>query len=270
MITERALNGDNFKELKIIDSHCHLGYSHNFYYPKAGIDELIGDADKMGVEKLCVAPMLALEGDHKLGNLHAYEAAQKYPGRVYGLLVLNPHKPEEADGEIKKYYHLPEFLGVKVHPSGHKYPLTGDAYMEIFEKLEKRGGFVLTHTWEDSGYNDAAACEQVLKTFPSLNFILAHSLGVRNGVYKAIALANHYENAYLDTCGFEFSHVSIEILMRKTAQEKVFYGSDVPYLDIRNGVSRILFADLPDEVKVNLLRHNYERFLLNSQKKEVK
>jgi len=79
-------------------------------------------------------------------------------------------------------------------------------------------------------------------------------------------LVNRYDNAFMDTSGFEFSEVSIETIMKKVDNDKVFFGSDIPYLDLKNGISRILFADLSDEVKKKILSGNYLRFLEKSRK----
>ena len=91
-IIERAFNGDIFTDLHIIDMHCHLGPTFNYYNPEAEIEQMIEDADRLGVEKLCIAPHAALSYDHKLGNCLTYNAIQKFPDRVFGLLTLNPNK----------------------------------------------------------------------------------------------------------------------------------------------------------------------------------
>ena len=71
----------------------------------------------------------------------------------------------------------------------------------------------------------------------------------------------------MDTCGSEFSNVSIEVIMKKIDNNKVFFGSDVPFHDQRSGVSRVLFANLSDEVKEKILSGNYLRFLEKAKKK---
>ncbi|MDR2569130.1 MAG: amidohydrolase [Oscillospiraceae bacterium] len=265
-IIGRAMNRDSFTDLKIIDMHCHLGPTDNFYFPKAEIEEMLEDADLFGTYKLCVAPHVGISADHKLGNKLAHEAITKFPDRVYGMLCFNPNFPEEIDCEFDAYYHIPQFVGVKIHPSSHKCPLTASVYRSIFERLCEKGGFLLTHTWESDSNCDAAACENTVKDFPGVNFILAHSLGLQDGIYKAISLVNRYDNCYMDTSGFEFSNVSIEAIMAKVDNNKVFFGSDMPFHDMRCGISRILYADLSDAVKEMLLSSNYVNFLEKCRK----
>jgi len=260
-ITERALRADRFEDLEIIDMHCHLSYTYNYYFPRAEIEEMMEDADRMGVRKLCVAPHIALSLDHRIGNRDTFEAIEKFPDRVLGMVVLNPNQPQCIDGEFDAYYSVEQFVGAKIHPASHHYPVDGPNYRPVFEQIQKRGGFVLVHTWEDGEYNKAAQCEGVLRDFPDVHFIFAHAFGVNQGVPKSIDLVNRYGNAYMDTSGFEFSDISIEWIMRRVDDAKVFFGSDVPYHDIRGGASRILLAGLEDDVKRKLLGDNFRAFL---------
>jgi predicted TIM-barrel fold metal-dependent hydrolase len=266
-IVDRAFRGDTFQDLHIVDMHCHLGPTSSYYNPAAEIEQMIEDADRLGVGRLCIAPHVALSCDHMLGNLQTYDAIRKFPDRILGYLCLNPYKLNEIDCEFDRYYALPQFIGVKIHPSSHQYPINGPRYEPIFEKVDRFGGILLTHTWESGGLCAAAQCEDVIRRYPNINFILAHSLGLREGVFKAIELVNKYENAYMDSSGFEFSDITIETIMKMVDHDKVFYGSDMPFHDMRGGISRILFADLNDAVKEKLLSRNFRKLIEKSPKR---
>jgi predicted TIM-barrel fold metal-dependent hydrolase len=71
----------------------------------------------------------------------------------------------------------------------------------------------------------------------------------------------------MDSSGFEYSDITIETIMKLVDNGKVFYGSDMPYHDIRGGVSRILFADLSDETKEKLLSRNFKKLMERSPKR---
>lgn len=266
-IIDRAFRRDTFQDLHIIDMHCHLGPTSSYYNPAAEIEQMVEDADRVGVEKLCIAPHVALSCDHRLGNQQTYDAIEKFPDRVLGYLCLNPNKPNEIGCEFDRYYAIPQFIGVKIHPSSHQYPINGPRYEPIFEKVDLLGGMLLTHTWESGGLCAAAQCEDVIRRYPRINFILAHSLGLREGVFKAIELTNKYGNAYMDSSGFEFSDITIEAIMKLVDNDKVFYGSDMPYHDMRGGISRILFADLRDVTKEKLLGRNFEKLIEKNPKR---
>ena len=57
-ILKRALRGDKLNDIFIADCHCHMSTWYDYYFPKAGVDEMIADADKMCVERYMRLPML--------------------------------------------------------------------------------------------------------------------------------------------------------------------------------------------------------------------
>lgn len=267
-ITKRALKGDRFEDLHIMDSHCHMGDHYSFYFPKADIGQMLQDADALGVEKICIAPHAAISCDYRLGNAMMKEAVCKYPERVLGLLVLNPNKLEEMDAEFDNYYQAAGIIGIKLHPGLHRYNINSGACFRVYEKVFEHGGYIMTHTWETSPYCRIGMCEDIIKAFPGIPFVLGHAGGVSDGVEKSIKLANTYENAYFDTSGFEYSDTWLEEIVEKTDAAKILFGSDYPFHDIRGGISRILLADIDDGIKAAILSENFNAMLIKYPKKD--
>jgi hypothetical protein len=267
-ILTRALARESFEDLQIIDCHDHMGPCYNFYLPRAEIDEMVNDADQLGVSKLCVAPHLAISCDCQLGNQQVNEATQKYPDKVWGLLTVNGNHPEEISSLFDRHYSQPAFVGIKIHPSMHKYSVAGENYALAFEHVKKQGGFVLAHSWDDCPYANIALCEEAIKAFPGIPFILAHAGGIPTGVEKAIRVVNKYANAFIDSTGSEFSDTWIEEVMAKADNTKILYGSDTPFHDMRNSFSRILMADLDDCIKESILSGNFKSMVLMNPRRE--
>jgi uncharacterized protein len=268
-ILERALAGSRFVDLDIVDSHCHLGPWYNYYFPEAWVDDMIRDADRVGVKVMCIAPHAAISCDYRLGNRQAANAAAGNPGRVKGLLTLNPNKKDEIMDEFDAYYSKDEFVGVKLHPTLHRYSLTDEGCLAVFEKIRECGGYVLSHTWEGSPGCSIDMCEKLLISYPEVALVLGHSGGTHKGVCKSIGLVNKYENAYMDTSGFEFSDIWIEEIMDKAERTKILFGSDCPFHDIRSGISRILFADMDDGMKEGILGGNFRNMILKYPKNSI-
>jgi predicted TIM-barrel fold metal-dependent hydrolase len=266
-ISKRAMDGDSFDDLDIVDSHCHMGPWYNFYFSEALTGNMLQDADRVGVKTMCIAPHAAISCDYKLGNRQVADAAATYPERVRGLLTLNPNMQDEIRGEIEAYYTRVAFAGVKLHPTLHQYSLADDTCSQIFELLKSHGGYVLCHTWE--GHPDCGVdlCERLVRQYPEVAFVLGHAGGTGDGVRKSIRLVNMYENSYMDTSGFEYSNTWIEDIMCKVDGTKVLFGSDCPFHDIRSGISRILFAALEDDDKLKILGGNYRQMLSSYPKK---
>lgn len=255
-ILKRALRGDKFKDIFIADSHCHMGGWYNYYFPKADIDEMADDAKAMDVDKIFISPHGAISVDYKLGNEQIREAVEKYPHRVYGYLTLNANYLDEIEDQLDKYYSNKNFIGIKLHPALHNYKITGSRSMELFEKVKDSGGIILTHSWEGQTCN-VDMCEEIIRSYPHVPLVLAHAGGTGAGVEKSINVINKYENAYLDTSGFEFSNIWLEDIIKKADYKKIFFGSDFPFHDIRGGLSRVLFANVKDSIKVDILGNNF-------------
>lgn len=266
-ILRRALAGDKFKDLHIVDSHCHMGPWYNYYFPRAEIEEMLYDADTVGIDKLCIAPHASISCDYRLGNRLAAEAAGKYPERVFALLVINANKPEEIQQEFDTYFSGGNFIGVKLHPAFHGYNVAGDNCLIIYDRVREYGGYILSHTWDGSDTCSIELCEAVIRAYPEIPFVLGHSGGSKHGISKAVKLVNTFENAYMDTSGFEFSNTWIEEIVNKADNTKILFGSDCPFHDIRGGVSRILLSDIEDDAKQRILGRNFSNMLARLPKK---
>jgi len=234
-----------------------MGPWYNFYFPKADIDDMIYDADIIGIDKLCIAPHASISCNYRLGNRMVAKAAEKYPERVYALLTLNANKPEEIQEEFDEFYSSRHFIGVKLHPALHGYSIVEENCLAIFEKVRIYGGYILCHTWDRCEGCSLELCETVIKEYPEIPFIIGHSGGLKKGIEKAVKLANTYENAYIDTSGFEFSNTWIEEIVCLTDNTKILFGSDYPFHDLRGGISRILFANIDDDAKKRILSENF-------------
>ncbi len=259
-ILQRALKGEKLYDLHIIDSHCHIGQWHEFYYPKANIEKMIETADVIGIKKLTISPFASC--DYKLGNKLMADAIEKFPERLFGLMMLNPNMLSEVQSEFYKYYSIKQVIGVKIHPSNHWYKISGENYYHIFDKVKQCRGYILTHTREGNAACSIDACEQVIKDNPDIAFVLAHGGGTNEGIKKSIRVVNKYENAYMDTCGLEVpSDTWIENIADKVDSTKVFAGSDCSYYDIRIGISKVIFADIEDEIKIKFLSRNFRNMI---------
>jgi predicted TIM-barrel fold metal-dependent hydrolase len=79
--------------------------------------------------------------------------------------------------------------------------------------------------------------------------ILGHSGGTPAGYVEAIAVARQHPNIYLDLCRSEMSPVWVERIVTEVGPDRVFWGTDFPFLDPCYLVGRLACAQLSDEVK---------------------
>ena len=74
-------------------------------------------------------------------------------------------------------------------------------------------------------------------------------------------MAKRCENFYLETCSTYRTPGVIEELVEKVGADRVLYGSDMPLMDPRPQIGKIITADIPDGAKRLILGENAGRIL---------
>ena len=207
--------------------------------------------DRCGVSHAVLASCLAIELDTAAGNAATAAAVAAHPGRLSGYLTLNPH--QNPDAEAARWAGDSRFVGIKLHPSLHEYPITGPGYRVVWELAARTGWPVLTHTWTGSAYDDPGMVAAVAERHPEVTFLLGHSGALPYGFDTAIELAERHPNLYLEICGSYFTSRDLERMVRRLGAHRVVYGSDFPFIDLRYSIGRVLYADLPLADRVTVL-----------------
>lgn len=154
--------------------------------PKAGMasaEDLIAEMDASGVD-VSVAFSFGWSdpGLIRAGNDYLLDAMRRYPGRIYGLAVLQPAAGEQAVYEAERCAQggMP---GVgELMPHGQGYRLNNiDLFRPIMEVVERYNLLVLSHCSEPIGHlyagkGDVSLPEIVgfLTAFPDVRFVAAH------------------------------------------------------------------------------------------------
>ena len=97
--------------------------------------------------------------------------------------------------------------------------------------------------------------------FTNVNWILAHAGNKELGRIDAVEAAKACPNIFLETCTSYGDHGSIEFLVEGAGADRVLYGSDMPLMDARIQVGRIVTADISDNAKRQVLGLNAIRLL---------
>jgi len=154
-----------------------------------------------------------------------------------------------------------KILGVKLHPSFDKLPVTHAEFDPIFNRLEKDGLITLIHCgrWiEVSGSHHAM--ERAME-HPDITFILAHMGGNELDLsLKTIKAAASLENVYLDTSNCRVTKV-IEKAVEALGSHRVLFGSDAPWGSSLSNAYTIVDADIGDQDKRLILSENLENLV---------
>ena len=201
-----------------IDSHTHLG---NFppFNVSLNADEMIGIMNQYNVHKSVVSA---------LPNELTLNAVKQYPEKLVGLVWVNPYDGDRAVKHIDKAINKWGFKGIKLHPLLDAYLPDQEIVHPIMDQARKYRIPLLFHCghppwslpWHFGNLADA---------YPDVTIILGH-MGHGHIVYinAAIEVAKKHENVILETSAMPM-HSKIKEAVAKVGEDKVMYGSDMPF-----------------------------------------
>jgi predicted TIM-barrel fold metal-dependent hydrolase len=234
-----------------VDAHAHLGPYSRFFIPEPDAETMIAVMDRVGTAVAVLSSNLAIQSDSERGNDATLAAVDAHPDRLAGYAVINPWQ-SPAD-QLARVEQDPRFVGIKLHPSLHHYPVTGRRYAAVWEFAQRTGCPVISHTAQGSPWDASSLFDPICADHPDAVIILGHSGLTPAGIDESIALARRHPRTYLELCG---SHLVGELIMdmvEALGPDRVLFGSDFPFIDHRLSLGRVLGTELSDEAKRTVL-----------------
>ena len=200
--------------LRIVDSHAHLGFNGPFDIQGDCADDLIVQMDHAGVQQAAISPLAGLCVDVRLGNDMTEKMLLKYPGRLIGMALANPNKPEEILPELERCFDRLHMSMIKIHPAMHSCPMSAKSYDLIYGFANERGLLILNHDWQSPKRMEALA-----RAYPNMRLVQAHSAGNWDGHREEdyFRVARDCPNAYVDIVhqhGSGHAHQLVALLKR--------------------------------------------------------
>ncbi|WP_283139467.1 amidohydrolase family protein [Rhizohabitans arisaemae] len=245
--------------IRIVDAHAHAGPYSLFFIPEPDPGGMLRVMDRCGVAHAVFSSHLSIQADAAAGNALTAAIVAQAPDRFTGYLTVNPWQDPAA--ELVRWGDDPRFGGIKLHPDLHDYPLVGSRYAGVWEHAEERGWPVLTHTFSGSPYNDLFHVETVAARHPGATILAGHSGVTPLGIEAAIEVAKRHDNVILEVCGSYNTGTDIVRMVREVGADRVVYGSDFPFIDLRMSLGRILFSGLTDVERAAVLGGTITRLL---------
>ena len=102
---------------------------------------------------------------------------------------------------------------------------------------------------------------EIAPHYPNANFVVGHAGNTPIERAQAIAAAQAYPNVYLETCSTFRNPGVIEQLVAEAGADRVLFGSDLPLMDPRPQIGKIITARISDAAKRLVLGDNARRLL---------
>jgi len=244
----------------LVDCHCHMGKWPRFGVYEGDAEGMLRTMDRCGLDVAACSHHAAIGPDTRYGNDEVERAMLKWPDRFVGYCALNGrHSEESIVDELERRIGRAGFSGIKLHPSVHQCPVDTPTLTPAFELADQRGLPVLVHTWHNDSLASPAAFERLASTYTKAAFILGHTGGTAEGAEQYLPVAREHDNIYLDLTGSMMQFGVIEMLVNEMGDERVLYGSDLPFIDCRPMLGYIGFARVPDDSKRRILGLNAAR-----------
>lgn len=243
---EQLLAGEALTGLDVFDVHGHLGAWNAFFLPHRGtVASTLAVMDRCGVANLAVSSMLAIGPDTLSGNQAALDAQAEAGGRIMVWVVANPHRPEEEPA-LTRWLGLPGVVGIKIHPDTHQCPADDERYAWIYAMAERLGRPILAHSFADTPWSDPVRFAASAAAFPTCRIVMAHAGVTPVGFRRAAAACRAHPSLLVDTSGSNMTGRWIRWLIDEIGSDRVLYGSDAPFIDLRYGLGRVVGSDLDD------------------------
>ena len=208
--------------MKYIDVHVHMGDCRVFGL-NISEEQMLNAMDQNHINVSIVQPA-PCPVDYKDVHERIYTLTKKYPGKIYGLVSINPHMPKEQfKEEVRHYVKDYGFLGIKLHTLGHAVSPTSNDAETIYEVAEELDIPVMVHTGAGVPVAMPALCIPPAKKHRNIKFIIAHAGGQLYSE-EALILAQECDNVYLDLTwvGVEEAHS----LVKQLGSKRMVYASD--------------------------------------------
>lgn len=269
----------------IINTHCHMttygedfskkmGEVYEFNYARKGLknwwtgenwraedfcvspEKLIADMDRAHVDAACIMGYYIEPMDDYKPDLADYmsQCMQKYPGRIFGFLCVNPTGGLKEVRKIEDAVKNKGLTGVKMLPGYNNVAINDRRIWPIYEVSQELGVPIIVHTGHSSlpdsyshVYNNPLFLEEVANNFPDLKIIAAHT-----GMHwpeDGLTVLNRYDNVYGDFAfwGTMPIHMIAQTLVWAKQLEvlhKILWGSDYPEYDFEPEIAR--YRTLPE------------------------
>ena len=239
----------------IIDFHGHVGRWDHL----GMVDDsrpILRAMDAASIDRACVFDIFHPDGAR--GNDRTALFVAQHPDRFIGFAYVSPLLPERMRPELERAVDELGFRAIKLYSPYTSFEYDHPAWDPAYQFAQERGLAVLAHTGIDAEPRHLAAAAA---RFPGANFVAGHSGNIEPCRSQAIEATQRCPNFFLETCSSHRTPGVVEELVDRAGAERILYGSDLPLMDPRVQLGKIVTASIDDRAKQLILGENARRLL---------
>lgn len=276
---------------QIVDAHVHLPtkefiidaggplVEHGLRYfgtkdPIRSTDRMVQELRSAGVTK---ALLLGWDAETatkrpRIPNETIAQIVHDHPDLFVGVAGIDPRKGARAVEELDRAVRTLELKGLKLHPQIQAFNPSDAQFEPLWNKVEEFRLPTIVHTGT-SGLGAGAPggggihlefsrpihLDAVAAEHPDIPFLCAHAGWPWHE--ELVAMCLHKSNVYLDLSGWLAKYLPETVLRQANGrlQDKVLFGSDYPFLDVRRCLESLRELPWKDGVLDKILWANAAR-----------
>ena len=222
-----------FYEGEKIDAHTHIGDFATWANLACDEEELVLSMKLYNVKKSAL-----FYWDNELVR----KAVAKHPQKLVGCVWPDPRK-KDARKLVRKALTEWGFKAIKLHPLVHAFLPNDDIVYPIMEEARAARVPVLIHSGHPP-FSLPWSIGELAENFKDITIVMLH-MGHGHGIYikAALDVARRFDNIYLETSGMPM-HSKVKEAVELLGDERVMYGSDIPFHDPSVEVGKICASGL--------------------------
>lgn len=242
---------------RVIDFHGHTGRMDRYNW-RDDPAVMLRAMDRVGIDVACLFNIFHPDG--ATGNDVTARTVAAHPDRFVGFAYVSPTMAAGMVPELTRALDELGLRAIKLYPPYTRWDLNDPIWYPVYEFADARGLAVIFHTGVDPHSHPGLLAEPAAR-FPRAHFVAGHAGNVAEPRRAAIHVAQTYPNVYLETCSTYRTPGVIEELVDEAGADRVLFGSDIPLMDPRPQLGKIITADISDEAKRLICGGNAARLL---------
>ena len=222
-----------FYEAEKIDAHTHIGDFGSWANLVCDQEDLLRSMRLYNVEK-----SVLFYWDNDL----VHRAVSNHPKKFAGCVWPDPRQ-KGARTLVRKALTEWGFKGVKLHPLIHAFLPNDEVVYPIMEEARTAKVPVLIHSGHPP-FSLPWSIGELAENFRDVTIVMLH-MGHGHGIYikSAIEVARRFDNVFLETSGMPM-HTKVKEAVELLGEERVMYGSDIPFHDPSVEIGRVCASGL--------------------------
>lgn len=228
----------------IIDMHMHIDDVPSLGW-ELSAETCVRAMDEAQIDRAAVMTIVDLPGGANPTAMELIiEACERFPGRLYGFIRLNPRHRDESLKLLDRAVGELGFRGLKLHPVSTLAHPGGADTIALIRAAGELGVPTLFHCG-DEPLSTPLSIAPAAVACPDAKIILGHMGGYRH-VDEAIDVAERHPNIILETSAMPYPEKIREAIDR-IGVDRVIFGSDGPVSSPALERQKVVRAGLTEE-----------------------